>query len=73
MFVDKKIKLKQNVNMTAKRTEHQYVLDQLQLIARGLGETFAPFCEVVVHDLSKPECAIQAIHNNLSGREVGGR
>lgn len=58
--------------MTAKRTEHQYVLDQLQLIARGLGETFAPFCEVVVHDLSKPECAIQAIHNNLSGREVGG-
>ncbi|WP_026175840.1 helix-turn-helix transcriptional regulator [Methylobacterium sp. 88A] len=44
---------------------------QLQQIAQGLGETFAPFCEVVVHDLTDPKNAIVAIHNNLSGREVG--
>jgi predicted transcriptional regulator YheO len=57
--------------MKTKTIEHQYVLDQLQQIAHGLGETFAPFCEVVVHDLTKPDHAILAIHNNLSGREIG--
>lgn len=54
-----------------KTVEQQYVLDQLQQIARGLGETFAPFCEIVVHDLTQPQHAILAIHNNLSGREAG--
>jgi len=57
--------------MQKKRPEHQYMLEQLQQIARGLGETFAPFCEVVVHDLSQPDHAILAIHNPLSGRQVG--
>lgn len=57
--------------MKTKTSGHQYLLEQLQQIARGLGETFAPFCEVVVHDLTKPDHAILAIHNNLSGREVG--
>ena len=28
------------------------LLDQLKQVAEGLGATFAPFCEVVVHDLS---------------------
>ncbi|WP_373421777.1 PAS domain-containing protein [Burkholderia multivorans] len=32
---------------------------------------FAPFTEVVVHDLRTPKQAILAIHNNLSGRAVG--
>jgi predicted transcriptional regulator YheO len=45
--------------------------DQLKQIAQGLGETFAPFCEVVLHDLTDPKNAIVAIHNNLSGRKVG--
>lgn len=49
-----------------------HLLEQLKLIAQGLGETFAPFCEVVVHDLQDPACSIQAIHNSLSGRQVGG-
>ena len=40
-------------------------------MARGLAATFAPFCEVVVHDLRDPEHAIVAIENNLSGRAVG--
>ncbi|ADO48879.1 helix-turn-helix transcriptional regulator [[Enterobacter] lignolyticus] len=47
------------------------LLSQLSNIAQGLSETFAPFCEVVVHDLSNPEHAILAIYNNLSGRDVG--
>ena len=51
--------------------EQQLLLEQLKQVAQGLGETFAPFCEVVVHDLLHPEHAILAIHNNLSGRAVG--
>lgn len=49
----------------------KHLLDQLAQVARGLAETFAPFCEVVVHDLTDPAKAITAIHNNLSGRQVG--
>jgi predicted transcriptional regulator YheO len=45
--------------------------DQLKQIAQGLGETFAPFCEVVLHDLTDPKNAIVAIHNDLSGRKIG--
>ena len=51
--------------------EHQNLLQQLKQVAEGLGETFAPFCEVVVHDLQDPKHAVYAIRNNLSGREVG--
>jgi predicted transcriptional regulator YheO len=54
-----------------KTTEHQNLLDQLQQVADGLGKTLAPFCEVVLHDLTEPDHAILAIHNNLSGRELG--
>lgn len=52
--------------------EPEILFDQLKQIAEGLGETFAPFCEVVVHDLRDPKNSIVAIHNNLSAREVGG-
>lgn len=56
-----------------KRTpEQKALIEQLKQLAVGLSETFAPFCEVVVHDLLEPKHAILAIHNNLSGREVGG-
>jgi predicted transcriptional regulator YheO len=51
--------------------EQESILDQVKQIADGLGQTFAPFCEVVVHDLRDPTQAILAIHNNLSGRCVG--
>jgi predicted transcriptional regulator YheO len=54
-----------------KTSEHQNLLAQMQQVAEGLGKTLAPFCEVVLHDLTQPEHAILAIHNNLSGREVG--
>jgi len=44
------------------------LIDQVKQIAQGLAQTFAPFCEVVVHDLRDPKHAVLAIHNNLSGR-----
>lgn len=47
------------------------LLAQIEAIAQGLSETFAPFCEVVVHDLKNPEHSIISIHNNLSGRKEG--
>ncbi|MFL9899802.1 PAS domain-containing protein [Paraburkholderia fungorum] len=57
--------------MSNQTKEQQVLVAQLKQVALGLGETFAPFCEVVVHDLLDAEHAIAAIHNNLSGREVG--
>lgn len=55
----------------AHTAEQQAILEQVQHIASALGETFAPFTEVVLHDLRSPKHAILAIHNNLSGRQVG--
>ena len=54
-----------------KSTEQQNLLNQLGCLAQGLARSFAPFCEVVVHDLTDPTHAIIAIENNLSGRKVG--
>jgi predicted transcriptional regulator YheO len=51
--------------------EQESLVEQVKQIADGLGQTFAPFCEVVVHDLRDPMHAILAIHNKLSGRSVG--
>lgn len=56
---------------TASRPNHDLLLSQLQQVAQGLGETFAPFCEVVLHDLRDADHSIVAIHNNLSEREIG--
>ncbi|CAA2108119.1 helix-turn-helix transcriptional regulator [Variovorax paradoxus] len=54
-----------------KKKSNKQVLEMLRNMAEGLGQTFAPFCEVVVHDLSNPKNAIYSIENGLSGREVG--
>lgn len=54
-----------------KTPEQRNLLEQMRQVADGLGQTLAPFCEVVLHDLLDPEHAIHAIHNNLSGRAVG--
>jgi predicted transcriptional regulator YheO len=54
-----------------KTLEQQNLLEQMRQVADGLARTLAPFCEVVLHDLTEPEHAILAIHNNLSGRSVG--
>lgn len=53
------------------KTSNQHLLAELQNIAEGLGKTFSPFCEVVVHDLTHPKNAILSIENNLSGRRIG--
>lgn len=55
----------------ARSAEQKALLSQIEQVAQGLAATFAPFCEVVVHDLLHPKHAILAIHNNLSGRSVG--
>lgn len=57
--------------MVQRTQEQKAMVDQIMQIAEGLGDTFAPFCEVVVHDLLDPKHAVLAIYNNLSGREVG--
>jgi len=57
--------------MTKPAKEQRLLVEQLKHVAQGLGATFAPFCEVVVHDLLDTNHAIVAIHNNLSGREAG--
>ncbi|WP_112165669.1 PAS domain-containing protein [Klebsiella sp. WCHKl090539] len=54
-----------------KASENSFLLSQLESIAEGLSETFAPFCEVVVHDLKTPDHAVISIRNNLSGRQPG--
>ena len=51
--------------------ERQVILGGAMTLAEALAETFAPLCEVVVHDLQNPEHAVVAIFNNMSGREVG--
>ncbi|MEB3766451.1 helix-turn-helix transcriptional regulator [Acinetobacter sp. MD2] len=58
--------------MSEKMISQQHLLVQLSQIAEGLSQTFSPFCEVVVHDLTMPEHAIHNIYNNLSGRQQGG-
>ena len=60
-------------NMTKKlpSKEESALIEQVRHIADGLAQTFAPFCEVVVHDLRDPGHAVLAIHNNLSSRAAG--
>jgi predicted transcriptional regulator YheO len=65
------IRVRINITMTKHTAEQRALLDQISQIAVGLAQTFAPFCEVVVHDLLDPKNAVLAIHNNLSGRETG--
>ena len=62
---------KKQASTPSRAAEQATLLDQLKHIAQGLGETFAPFCEVVVHDLRDPKNSILSIHNKLSGRQVG--
>jgi len=57
--------------MARKTSEQEVLLSQVKQIAEGLALTFAPFTEVVVHDLLDPAHAVLAVHNNLSGRQVG--
>jgi len=51
--------------------ENRLLLREARKIVEALGQTLAPLVEVVLHDLTRPEHAVVAIANNLSGRQVG--
>ena len=51
--------------------ENELLLRESRKIVEALGKMFAPCCEVVLHDLRKPENSIIAIENPLSGRKIG--
>lgn len=55
----------------SKLSERDLILREAGRIVEALAETFAPICEVVLHDLTNPEHAIIRIENNISGRSVG--
>lgn len=46
-------------------------LEALFPIAKGLADTFGKSCEVVIHDLSKPECSLIYMAGNITGRKKG--
>ena len=54
-----------------KLSDKAWLMREASRITAALGETFAPLCEVVLHDLTVPEQSIVQIENNLSGRSVG--
>jgi predicted transcriptional regulator YheO len=55
----------------SKLSDKAWLMREASRITAALGETFAPLCEVVLHDLTVPEQSIVQIENNLSGRSVG--
>jgi len=56
---------------TRASAEHELLLREAAKIVEALGKTLAPYCEVVLHDLTRPDAAIVAIENEISGRKVG--
>jgi len=60
-----------SMTKTLPSKDESALIEQVRHIAEGLAQTFAPFCEVVVHDLRDPGHAVLAIHNNLSSRAAG--
>ena len=53
------------------KAENALLLREGAKIVEALGKMFAPFCEVVLHDLSRSDASIVAIECPLSGRKVG--
>lgn len=51
--------------------ENSLLIREAKKIVEALGKMFAPCCEVVLHDLSKPSKSIVAIECPLSGRKIG--
>ncbi|GAA2291187.1 PAS domain-containing protein [Actinomadura luteofluorescens] len=49
----------------------EHLLLEAEKIAIAIGRMFPGLCEVVLHDLRRPEHAIRVIENNLSGRRAG--
>jgi predicted transcriptional regulator YheO len=53
------------------RAERALLLREAKKIVQALGKSLAPFCEVVLHDLTRPNAAVVAIENPLSNRRIG--
>jgi len=51
--------------------DHEFLLRECRKIVEGIGKTFAPFCEVILHDLTNPDSSIVMMEGNLTGRSVG--
>ncbi|MGW7313927.1 helix-turn-helix transcriptional regulator [Streptomyces sp. NPDC054865] len=51
--------------------EDEHLVREAERIAVAVGRMFPGLCEVVLHDLRRPDNAIRIIENNLSGRQVG--
>lgn len=51
--------------------QDEHLVREAERIAVAIGRMFPGLCEVVLHDLRRPDSAIRAIENNLSGRQVG--
>lgn len=59
-----------SVNQTLNKA---YLIESLKNVVEGIAKTFGSRCEVVLHDLSKPERSIVSIGNgHVTGRNVGG-
>lgn len=54
-----------------RKNSDNHLIHESKKIVQSLGKMFAPFCEVVLHDLRTPAQAIIAIENNFSGRKIG--
>ncbi|MFJ5933964.1 transcriptional regulator [Streptomyces sp. NPDC093071] len=52
-------------------TQEEHLVREVERIAVAIGRMFPGLCEVVLHDLRRPDSSIRAIENNLSGRQVG--
>ncbi|MGW2473272.1 helix-turn-helix transcriptional regulator [Streptomyces sp. NPDC001665] len=51
--------------------DDEHLVREAERIAVAVGRMFPGLCEVVLHDLRRPDHAIRVIENNLSGRQVG--
>ncbi len=51
--------------------ENKIILREAKKIVTALGKMFAPFCEIILHDLTTPDHTIISIENNQSGRQIG--
>ncbi len=51
--------------------DKETIFKHLESVARGIVETFGPRCEVVVHDLDKPDSSLIIIEGSVTGRKKG--
>lgn len=54
-------------------SKESYLIEALKKVAQTIAANFGPWCEVVVHDLRRPETSIvEIVNGHVTGRKVGG-